>query len=209
MTVAHSTFTLQICLIWTDGNLKCRVQKLLMTSRVHSKSRSIKVNVTPGCYNAIKRFSEMRGMNMSQMMYLAFRYNFHREALEDPAVRKLFLEEGVPFDPQVVDDWRQNIAEQKTLKEIFTPMPAEALEGPSPSMIKLTGRFLMQAPKSPLEAVWRVTATALVAGCLLVGYGLVARPAIFRAMVGLESQEESVEHRLLDILERQSLDKRA
>ena len=151
----------------------------------------------------------MRGMNMSQMMYLAFRYNFHREALEDPAVRKLFLEEGVPFDPQVVDDWRQNIAEQKTLKEIFTPMPAEALEGPSPSMIKLTGRFLMQTPKSPLEAVWRVTATALVAGCLFVGYGLVARPAIFRAMVGLESQEESVEHRLLDILESRSLDKLA
>lgn len=146
---------------------------------------------------------------MSQMMYLAFRYNFHREALEDPEVRRLFLEEGVPFDPQVVDEWRQHIEEQRTVKEIFTPLPAEALEGPSPSVIKLAGRFLMQAPKTPFEAVWRMTATVMVAGCLFMGYGLTARPAIFRAMVGMESQQESVEHRLLDILEGQSLDKLA
>lgn len=153
----------------------------------------------------------MRGVSMSQMMYLAFRYNFHREALEDSEVRKLFLEEGVPFDPQVVDEWRKHIEEQKTIKQIFTPLPAEALAGSeSNSLIKMAGRFLFDAPKSPFDAVWRLASTLVLAGCLAVGYGIVARPQLVRAVIGLEDvRQESVEHRLLQILEGRALDKLA
>ena len=146
----------------------------------------------------------MRGMTKSQLLYLAFRYNFHREALERPEVRKLFLENGVPFDAQVVDEWRKNIDEQRTLQEIFTPMPAEALEGSNSSLLKMTGRYLFDAPKSASDAAWRIVSTAMLATCLVIGYGIVARPALVRAIIGVETiQQESIEHRLIRILESQ------
>ena len=170
------------------------------------QSKSIRVSVTPGCFSAIKQFSEMRGLNMSQMMYLAFRYNFHREALDNPEVRQLFLDNGVPFDPTVVDEWRKNIEEQKTLKEIFTPLPPEALTGnENSSLIKMAGRYLFDAPKSPFDAAWRLASTLVLAACLTVGYGIVARPQLIRAVIGVEDvKQESVEHRLLRILEQQN-----
>ena len=141
-------------------------------------------------------------MTKSQLLYLAFRYNFHREALERPEVRKLFLENNVPFDAHVVDEWRKNIDEQKTLEEIFTPMPAEALEGRNTSLLKMASRYLFDAPKSASDAAWRITSTIMLATCLVVGYGIVARPALVRDALGLESvRAESVESLLIRILE--------
>lgn len=140
---------------------------------------------------------------MSQMMYLAFRYNFHREALDNPEVRQLFMDNGVPFDPEVVDEWRKNIEERRTIKEIFTPLPAEALEGPSPSLIRLAARFLFQAPKTPLEGAWRLVSSFVLASMLATGYGLVAYPETVRTMLGVEDKVGSVESRLLRIIEKQ------
>jgi hypothetical protein len=146
----------------------------------------------------------MRGVDMSQMMYLAFRYNFHREALDNPEVRQLFLEEGVPFDPHVVDEWRQNIEQQKTIKEIFTPLPAEALPS-TPSLIQLASKFLFQAPKTPLEAAWRLVSSTMLAVIVAGGYGLVAYPDTVKAMLGHEEKVETIDARLLRILEQRGV----
>lgn len=78
------------------------------------------------------------------------------------------------------------------------------------SLIKMAGRYLFDAPKSPFDAVWRLASTLVLASCLVVGYGIVARPQLVRAVIGVEDvQQESVEHRLLQILENRSLDKLA
>ena len=171
------------------------------------KTKQIRVTVTPGCHNAIKRYAKMRGMTMSQLLYLAFRYNFHREALERPEVREIFVEEGVPFDAKVVDQWRQNIEEQKTLKEIFTPMPPEAFPGDQAhkfSLIKIASRFLLEAPSSAGEAAWRFASATLLGLVLMTGYTVVSHPDIVRSVLGVEDQATSLDHRLIELLQQRT-----
>lgn len=179
-------------------------------SRRSTPLKAIQVDVTAGCYRVIERYAEMRGMTKSQVLFLALRYSMNREALERPEVRELFREEGIRFDPEIVAQWRRNVNEEKTLEEIFSPIPEEAFKGKETSLVRFGVKYLLEAPKTALDLAWRITATILLTASLTIGYGIVARPSLIRAVIGVEEvKRESVEHRLLRILESQhSLEKR-
>lgn len=171
-------------------------------TRRSTSLRTIQVDVTEGCYKVIERYAAMRGMTKSQVLFLALRYSMNREALERPEVRELFKEEGIRFDPEIAAEWRRNLEQEKTLEEIFTPIPAEAFKGRDASLIKIGAKYLLETPKNALDLAWRIAATVLLTSALTVGYGVVARPALVRAVIGLEEKRgESVELRLLKILE--------
>ena len=142
----------------------------------------IRVDVTSACAKVIARYAAMRGMTSGQVLFLALRYSLYKEALDRPDIRKLFKEEGIQFDPKVVAEWQSNIDQKKTLGEIFTPIPEEAFPGKEASILKMAGRFLFDAPKSLSDATWRLLSTGVLASCLLIGYGVVARPQLVEAL---------------------------
>ena len=146
----------------------------------------------------------MRGMTSSQVLFLSLRFNLYREALERREVRELFDEAGIDFDPQVAKRWEDNLSQSKTIQEVFKPIPAEAFKGGSTCLVRMAARYLFDAPKSAGDAAWRIASTAMLMLCLAIGYGVVARPALVRAVIGVETvQRESIEHRLIRILEKQ------
>ena len=164
--------------------------------------KSIRVDVTSSCFGVINQYAEMRGMTSSQVLFLSLRFNLYREALERPEVRRLFDEAGIDFDPQVV----KRIEQSKTIEEVFKPIPEEAFKGKNVCLARMAGRYLFDAPKSTADAVWRITSTVMLACCLALGYGIVARPSLVRAVIGAETiRQDSIEHRLLGILENQGV----
>ena len=92
-----------------------------------AKTRRVQVTVTEGCYKAVKQYAALRGMTMSECMYLAFRYNLHREALEEQDVRRIFERNGIPLDEEVKARWQKEIALKSNLDAVFTPRPAEVV----------------------------------------------------------------------------------
>ena len=86
----------------------------------------VQVTLTKGCHRALKQYAALRGMSMSQVMYLSTRYSMHREALREADVRRILEREGIPFDEDVVAEWRQSIERQINPTDIFNPTPDEA-----------------------------------------------------------------------------------
>lgn len=87
----------------------------------------VQVTLTKPCYRVIKQYAALRGMTMSQVLYLATRHNLHREALDHEDVKRLFEREGIPFDDEVIEEWRNNIREAYHLDKVFEERPAEAI----------------------------------------------------------------------------------
>jgi|TARA_Y100000022_G_C13207703_1_gene355911 hypothetical protein len=146
-------------------------------------------------------------MDKSQLLYLSFRYNFHREALGQHDVRQIFIEEGVPFDPEVVAEWRDHVETQKPLHEVFETLPAEAIEH-KPSLITLAARFMFEPPANNSEAAWRILAAGFLTVVMAGGYLMISHPGIvkqvIRSAAGIEAPEPSgSDEQLLRLLKQE------
>ena len=85
------------------------------------------MTLTKGCHRAIKQYAAIKGMTMSECLYLAMRYNLHREAMVDPSVKAIFEREGIPFDPRIVREHSMRWAHENGLDIIFEDRPAEVV----------------------------------------------------------------------------------
>ena len=153
----------------------------------------VRVDLTCPCYKVIHRYAQMRGMTASQVMFLAVRYSLYKEALDRPEVRRLFDEEGIDFDAKAVAQWQSYIDDGSTLDEIFSPIPEEAFEGGKGTILialSMVGRYLFDAPDSPLDGLWRLTSTVVITGCLILSYGIVMQPEIIQGIF----QQNRTEH---------------
>ncbi len=83
--------------------------------------------MTDGCYKVVKQYAALRGMTMSECFYLALRYNLHREALDEPDIRRILERNGVSFDEEAKRHWRHTIESNSNLDAVFTPRPADVI----------------------------------------------------------------------------------
>lgn len=83
------------------------------------KTRRIQVTVTENCYRVIKQYAALKGLTMSDALFMALNQDIHREALEEPDVRRIFERNGVEICPEIKREWRNNRALQQQVEVVL------------------------------------------------------------------------------------------